>query len=214
MSVAPDPEAAANAALDAVRDSQWQGVPALVLRSPPGAGKTGVAQRVALQSASYLQQRCMVVTQTNEQAFDLTRRLAENARGMPVYMFATKSLALPDDFVARRGLCRSTGSATCRKAPPSPSATPRSGRGSKIRPHVRHADRRRGLPAARLQVPADLQPRPARRADRRPGQIDPFVDGEIERWRCDPSGPQVACPLALVKRHRRRSSSPCRSRAG
>ena len=34
-----------------------------------------------------------------------------------------------------------------------------------------------------------------------PGQIDPFVSCEIERWRCDPSGPQVSCPAALVKRH-------------
>ena len=24
---------------------------------------------------------------------------------------------------------------------------------------------------------------------------------EIERWRCDPSGPQVSCPAALAKRH-------------
>ena len=74
-----------------------------------------MAQRVALQSASYLQQRCMVVTQTNEQAYDLTRRLADNARGMPVYMFATRSLALPDDLRRSARVEAVQGSATCRK---------------------------------------------------------------------------------------------------
>jgi hypothetical protein len=103
MSVAPDPEVTANAALDAVLDSQWQGVPALVLRSPPGAGKTGVVQRVALQSATYLQQRCMVVTQTNEQAYDLTRRLVANKAGLPIYMFARAGLNLPTTCATKLG---------------------------------------------------------------------------------------------------------------
>jgi hypothetical protein len=84
-----DPEVRANAALTRVLESQWQGEPALVLRSPPGAGKTGVAQRVALQSASMLDQRCMVVTQTNEQAFD--SRVA-----LPRTRARSRSISLPN----------------------------------------------------------------------------------------------------------------------
>jgi len=34
-----------------------------------------------------------------------------------------------------------------------------------------------------------------------PGQIDPIVNCEVERWRSDPAGPHVACPQALLARH-------------
>jgi AAA domain len=202
MSVAPDPEMIANTALEAVLDSQWQGVPALVLRSPPGAGKTGVAQRLALQSATLLHERCMVVTQTNEQAFELTRRLAVNARGMPVYMFAKKSLVLPDDL---RQSARVVRVHRIGDLPHGPSITV--GNASKWSwvqtPDplfdMQIVDEAFQLPDYRYQLISNLAPRHALIGD--PGQIDPFVNCEIERWRCDPSGPQVACPVALVKRH-------------
>lgn len=202
MSVAPDPEAAANAALDAVLDSQWQGAPALVLRSPPGAGKTGVAQRLALQSAALLHQRCMVVTQTNEQAFDLTRRLVTNARGLPIHMFAKKGLNLPDDLrqQARLVVVHRIGD-----LPQGPSIT--IGNAAKwswidtADPlfDMQIVDEAFQLPDYKFQLISNLAPRHALIGD--PGQIDPFVNCEIERWRCDASGPQVSCPAALVKRH-------------
>jgi hypothetical protein len=202
MSEAPDPEVAANSALDAVLESQWQGVPALILRSPPGAGKTGMAQRLALQSATYLQQRCMIVTQTNEQAFELTRRLAQNARGVPIYMFAKKSLALPDD------LCQSGRVVPVHRIgdfPQGPSITiGNAAKWSWLQTSdpmfdVQIVDEAFQLPDYRYQLISNLAPRHALIGD--PGQIDPFVNCEIERWRCDPSGPQVACPIALEKRH-------------
>lgn len=202
MRVAPDPQAAANAALDAVLDSQWQGVPALVLRSPPGAGKTGVAQRIALQSATYLQQRCMVVTQTNEQAYDLTRRLVVNRAGLPIYMFARAGLNLPDDLrhEARLRLVERTDD-----LPAGPSIT--IGNAAKwswidsADPmfDMQVVDEAFQLPDYKYHLISNLAPRHALIGD--PGQIDPFVNCEIERWRCDPSGPQVSCPAALVKRH-------------
>lgn len=202
MSMAPDPEATANAALDAVLDSQWQGVAALVLRSPPGAGKTGVAQRVALQSATYLQQRCMVVTQTNEQAYDLTRRLVANRAGLPIYMFARAGLNLPDDLrhEARLRLVERTGD-----LPAEPSiAIGNAAKWSWIDSadpmfDVQVVDEAFQLPDYKYHLISNLAPRHVLIGD--PGQIDPFVSCEIERWRCDPSGPQVSCPAALVKRH-------------
>ena len=54
--------------------------PAIVLDFPPGAGKTGVVERLAMQSVGLLDERVMITTQTNEQAFDIVRRLA---RGFP-----------------------------------------------------------------------------------------------------------------------------------
>ncbi len=202
MTVAPDPQAAADAALDAVLASQWQGIPALVLRSPPGAGKTGVAQRIALQSAALLRERCMVVTQTNEQAFDLTRRLVTNARGLPIYMFAKDGLDLPDDLrhEPRLRMVHRTGD-----LPADPSIT--IGNAAKwawidsTDPmfDMQVVDEAFQLPDYKYHLISNLAPRQALIGD--PGQIDPFVNCEIERWRCNPSGPQVSCPAALVKRH-------------
>ena len=202
MSMASDPETAANAALDSVLDSQWRGVPALVLRSPPGAGKTGVAQRVALQSAALLHERCMIVTQTNEQAYDLTRRLITNARGMPIYMFASERLNLPGDLrhEARLRVVHRTGD-----LPQEASVT--IGNAAKwswidrADPmfDVQIVDEAFQLPDYKYQLISNLAPRHVLIGD--PGQIDPFVNCEIERWRCDPSGPQVSCPAALVERH-------------
>ena len=202
MSGAPDPQAAANAVLNEVLASQWRGAPALVLRSPPGAGKTGVAQRIALQSAALLHERCMVVTQTNEQAFDLTRRLAANACGLPIYLFAKNSLVLPDDL---RRSSRVIPVHRIGDLPQGPSITVgNAAKWSWIQTadplfDMQIIDEAFQLPDYRYHLISNLAPRHALIGD--PGQIDPFVNCEIERWRCDPSGPQIACPVALVKRH-------------
>lgn len=202
MSEAFDPAQAADTALDRVLRSQWEGEPAVVLRSPPGAGKTGVAQRVALQSALLLSQRCMVVTQTNEQAFDLTRRLLGNARGLPIHMFAKNDLNLPGDLLGAGNLVivnkledlPSEASITIGNA--AKWSWIRTGEGCF---DVQIVDEAFQLPDYKFHQISNLAPRHVLIGD--PGQIDPFVNCEIERWRCDPAGPQVSCPAALVQRH-------------
>lgn len=197
-----DPQAAADAALERILCSQWQGLPAVVLRSPPGAGKTGVAQRVALQSAALLGQRCMVVTQTNEQAFDLTRRLAGNAQSLPIHLFAKRDLALPVDVASLPNLVLVHDVASL---PQQPSITiGNAAKWSWIKTaepcfDLQIIDEAFQLPDYRFQLISNLAPLHVLIGD--PGQIDPFVNCEIERWRCDPAGPQVSCPAALVKRH-------------
>lgn len=202
MSEPFDPQAAADAALEQVLASQWRGMPAVVLRSPPGAGKTGVAQRVALQSATLLDQRCMVVTQTNEQAFDLTRRLAGNAQSLPIHLFAKQGLTLPMDVARLPNLVVVQDVASL---PRQPSITiGNAAKWSWIQSgapcfDVQIVDEAFQLPDYRFQLISSLALRHVLIGD--PGQIDPFVNCEIERWRCDPAGPQVSCPAALVKRH-------------
>ena len=66
----------ADEAVRSVLRTQYDGLTALRLDSPPGAGKTGVVERLAVQSMASFDERCMVVTETNEQAFDLSRRCA------------------------------------------------------------------------------------------------------------------------------------------
>jgi hypothetical protein len=195
-------QAAADTALERVLVSQWQGVPALVLRSPPGAGKTGVAQRVALQSSTMLDQRCMVVTQTNEQAFDLTRRLARNAHSFPIHLFAKRGLSLPGDVASLPNLVIVHDLPSL---PRHPSITiGNAAKWSWIQTtepcfDLQIVDEAFQLPDYRFQLISNLAPRHVLIGD--PGQIEPFVNCEIERWRCDPAGPQVSCPVALVKRH-------------
>ncbi|WFU31692.1 AAA domain-containing protein [Bradyrhizobium brasilense] len=202
MTDAFNPQAAADAALEQVLASQWQGVPALVLRSPPGAGKTGVAQRVALQSSTMLDQRCMIVTQTNEQAFDLTRRLTRNAQSLPIHLFARRGLSLPADVASLPNLVIVHDVPSL---PQHPSITiGNAAKWSWIQTtepcfDLQIVDEAFQLPDYRFQLISNLAPRHVLIGD--PGQIDPFVNCEIERWRCDPAGPQVSCPAALVKRH-------------
>jgi len=197
-----DPAVEADAALAQILESQWQGEPAVVLRSPPGAGKTGVAQRLALQSARLLDQRCMIVTQTNEQAFDLARRLAGNADAFPVHLWAREGLMLPNSVVQLANLEIVHDEADL---PRCPSITIANGakwswiKSGEPRFDVQIVDEAYQLPDYRFQRIANLADRHVLIGD--PGQIDPFVNCEIERWRCDPAGPQVSSPVALVKRH-------------
>jgi len=55
------------------------------------------------------------------------------------------------------------------------------------------------LPDYRFQQIAGMARRVVLVGD--PGQIAPVITCEVERWRCDPAGPQVACPRALLARH-------------
>lgn len=192
----------ADGALRDVLESQWQGVPAVVLRSPPGAGKTGVAQRVALQSARVLDQRCMVVTQTNEQAFDVARRLGGNADGFPIHLYTRRGLELPADVRSHRNIRIIEDFA---HIPQQPGITiGNAAKWSWINTgaamfDLQIVDEAFQLPDYRFQLIANLAPHHVLIGD--PGQIDPFVDCEIERWRCNPAGPQVSSPAALIKRH-------------
>lgn len=198
----PTPTEEADRLLERVLASQWEGRPALVLRSPPGAGKTGVAQRVAMQSAALLGQRCMVVTQTNEQAFDLTRRLLGNAAGLPIHMFAKRDLAIPDDIMSHPEFVPVHD---LDAMPTEASITV--GNAAKwswlctAEPwfDVQVVDEAFQLPDYRFQLIANLAHRHVLIGD--PGQIEPFVTCETERWRCDLAGPQIACPDALIERH-------------
>src|SRR5215216_3839750 len=101
MSTSPWPplpaSEAADAAVERVLRTQWLGEPAVRLDSPPGAGKTGVVERLAVQASAVLGERCMLVTQTNEQAFDLARRLARGFRRLPFTLLVKKGLAVPEE---------------------------------------------------------------------------------------------------------------------
>ena len=195
------PETLANEAVTEVLRTQWDGEPALRLDSPPGAGKTWVVERLAVQAMELHRERCMISTQTNEQSFDLARRLGSGFPNRTFHLFARKSLLLPDVLNALPNL-----------------VIIRSGNGLPAGPCVvisnaakwswiqdpppfdlQIVDEAFQLPDYRFQQIAGLARRFVLVGD--PGQIPPFVTCEIERWRCDRAGPHIACPKALVERH-------------
>jgi hypothetical protein len=191
----------ADAAVRRVLETQWNGLPAVRLDSPPGAGKTGIVERLAVQSLGLLHERCMVVTQTNEQAFDLARRLAIGFPRHGFYLLKRKELSLPTDLQQVRNL-----SVVHRfdELPQGPCVV--IGNASKwswIQHHsiafeLQIVDEAFQLPDYRFHQIAGLAKRFVLVGD--PGQIAPVIGCEIERWKCDPAGPQIPCPVALVER--------------
>jgi len=195
------PEARAQEAIRQVLGTQWDGEPAVRLDSPPGAGKTGVVERLAAQSLGTMNERCMIATQTNEQAFDLARRIATNYPRLNAYLFARKDLATPQDLSALANL---TIVRSKDDLPQGPCIAISNAvkwswlKGSVPSFDLQIIDEAFQLPDYRFQQIVGLARRFALVGD--PGQIAPVVTCEIERWKCDKAGPHVACPFALTER--------------
>ena len=202
---APTPPPAAIAA-EAVREvlrTQWAGETAVRLDSPPGAGKTRLVEYLAVQALAKLRERCMVVTQTNEQAFDLGRRLARGFPNLPFTLFIRKDLVAPDDVAALPNLQLARAAADL-PAGPCIVVSNAAKWSWVVDGHVASfdsqiVDEAFQLPDYRFHQIAGLARRVVLVGD--PGQIAPVVTCEIERWKCDPAGPHVACPRAVVARH-------------
>lgn len=194
---------AAHEAVERVLRTQWEGVAAVRLDSPPGAGKTGVVERLAVQSMALLHERVLVATQTNEQAFDLARRFARGFPRLAFTLFVTQGLVVPEDVLALGNL---TVARSSRELPAGPCvAVANAARWSWLKEEetepfdLEIVDEAFQLPDYRFQQIAGLARRVVLVGD--PGQIDPVIACEVERWRCDPAGPHVSCPKALVTRH-------------
>lgn len=198
-----NPSALADAMVRDVLATQWAGVPALVLNSPPGAGKTGIAERLSVQSLALLHERVMIATQTNEQAFDLARRLGQGFPRLPFFMVTSRSLEIPLDVSAIASL-RIVHSSS--DLPEGPCVV--IGNSAKwswldadhCQFDLQIVDEAYQLPDCRFHMIAGLARRHVLIGD--PGQIDPVIEAELERWRCDPAGPHVPAPRALLQRHR------------
>lgn len=196
------PTALADNAVEAVLRAQWDGAPAVVLNSPPGAGKTGVAERLSVQGLELMHQRVMIATQTNEQSFDLGRRLGEGFSRLPFYMMTSEKLEIPANIasISNIRVVHRSGD-----LPDGPCVV--IGNGAKwswfdadhCQFDLQIVDEAYQLPDYRFHLIAGLAHRHALIGD--PGQIDPVIQAELERWRCDPAGPHVPAPRSLLERH-------------
>lgn len=201
MTQADHPSALADARVREVLATQWAGNPAVVLNSPPGAGKTGVAERLAVQGLALMQERVMIATQTNEQAYDLARRLCDGFPRLTFYMMASEKLEIPANVAALGNLRIVHRSGDLSDGP-----CVVIGNGAKwswldadhCQFDLQVIDEAYQLPDYRYHLISGLARRHVLIGD--PGQIDPVIQAELERWRCDPSGPHVPAPRALTER--------------
>jgi hypothetical protein len=196
------PQDLADAAVRRVLETQWAGIPAVRLDSPPGAGKTGIVERLAVQSLALLHERCMIATQTNEQAFDLARRLAYGFPRHRFHLLKRRDLTVPQSLEQAQNLVVVE---KFDELPPGPIVViANASKWSWIQHHeqsfdLQLVDEAFQLPDYRFHMIAGLARRFVLVGD--PGQIAPVIGCEIERWRCDPVGPHVPCPVSLVRRH-------------
>ncbi len=201
--ITADPRRLADDALRALLETQRPGLPGVTLDSPPGAGKTGAIERVAVQELGVLGRRCLVATGTNEQAQDLARRLASGWPTLPVTLFVRRDLALPPDLAALPNL----------RVARDPSRLP-AGAGIVIATAARLSwldalpggpfsllclDEAYQQPDYRFHAIAGLAERVLLVGD--PGQLAPVITAEVGRWRAEPAGPQVAAPHAFRARY-------------
>ena len=173
----------------------------LVVDSPPGAGKTGVVERLAVQAAWARGQRVMVATQTNAQAFDLARRLAENWTPN-VILFTRAGLPVPFELQALDNLWHVTDAALF---PDGPCVVVSN---SRKWSYVRNVDDQSfdlliveeayQLRDAEFVQIAGFAKQRVLVGD--PGQIAPVTSCDVTRWSTMPDGPHVAAPAALLRR--------------
>ena len=198
------PSELADEAVRRVLQTQWDGEAAVRLDSPPGAGKTGIVERLAVQSLGILRERCMIATITNEQAFDVARRLASGYPRLQFTLFARDGLTLPRDLLGYANLLLARTSAELPSSGPCV-AIANAARWSwsdttLYEPFdLQIVDEAFQLPDYRFHQIAGMGRRLVLVGD--PGQIAPVVTCEIERWVSDPVGPHVACPRALTARY-------------
>ncbi|WP_299039999.1 AAA family ATPase [uncultured Pseudokineococcus sp.] len=195
---APQPVASAHHAdpdLAAALFATWSGDPAVVVSSPPGAGKTRLVTHLADQLARRAGLTIALAAQTRAQAADLTARLA--ALTPDVGLLAASKTPRPGWVPASATWL--AGAAAARNFTGIVVAT--SARWAWTQPRDFHADVLLVDEAYQLTF-ADagslgaLAEQVVMVGD--PSQIDPVVTGVTTRWAHSPAGPHQPAPSALV----------------
>ena len=181
-----------------VLHAAWSGDPAVVVPSPPGAGKTRLVALLAAALAHRAELRVGIAAQTREQAVEIARRVG-HLTGRGRLLWAAKD-PKPDSG----GTAVVSGPAV---------RFPAEGGGVLIATTARwlFSDPRTVgcdlmiVDEAWQATYADLGALGAHAGQvvcvGDPGQIDPVVTGETSRWRTVAAGPHVPAPQALLAAH-------------
>lgn len=182
--------APAEAAAQAVLDAQRLRDALVLVDSPPGAGKTRLVVDAAAFSAVVLGERCAIVTLTNQQAFDVVRRLGQTHPGVPVALFARKGLDVPSGLPVTR---------SAQSLPPGivvANAAKWAALPSAERPFdLMIVDEAYQLAFGDYRLVEGLAERALLVGD--PGQLAPVTSCSTEGWEGRPYAPDRACPEAL-----------------
>ena len=182
--------------------TQWNGVPAVRVDSPPGAGKTGLVVRLIAQSFGLMGERVAAATQTNQQAQDLARRLCARYPTLPVILLHRTGQKPPSDLQQIANLSfeerpKDLPSGPCAVISTAAKWTYYPADGPMFDLLV--IDEAYQLTESRFLPIANLARRLVMVGD--PGQLPPIVSVEIERWSDNPMGPHIAAPHVLLARH-------------
>jgi hypothetical protein len=173
----------------------------LVIDSPPGAGKTGIVERLAIQGAWVTGERVMIAGQTNGQGFDLAFRIASGWPDKPVYLFVRRGLPIPAKLDPLENLNIITDISRIK---PGPSIViSNASKWSYVDPEKFNADllvvdEAYQLKDSQFAQIAGLAERQVLVGD--PGQIAPVISSDVSRWRDMPDGPHIPAPSALLAR--------------
>jgi hypothetical protein len=193
------PQERAEDMLACVLAMQWDRTPAMILDSPPGAGKTGVAVRIAGMSMAMMKERCVLVTQTNAQAMDVAGRLCARYSTRSIYLFVRKGLELPSALTLRSNLIVVHSD---KDLPLEPSiVVGNAAKWSWVREDIEPfdlmiVDEAYQLPDFRFWQIANLAERVVLIGD--PGQIEPVITSDVTRWASNEIGPHRPCPETLL----------------
>ena len=181
-----------------VLHAAWSGDPAVVVPSPPGAGKTRLVTLLAAALATRADLRVGVAAQTREQAAEVARRvgrltdraaLIRSGTGPRPDAGATltvtgRAVRFPAD---RGGVLIATTAAWLHRDP------------AHLACDVMVVDEAYQCTYADLGALGAFAGQVVCVGD--PGQIDPVVTGATGRWRGNPRGPHLPAPLALRAAH-------------
>ncbi|MEU3028239.1 AAA family ATPase [Streptomyces incarnatus] len=194
-----DPGAAAARATDAIlRDTLDATERGVVVDSPPGAGKSTLVVRAALELAD-AGRPLMVVAQTNAQVDDLVLRLAEKNPGLPVGRLHSSDAEAYDKALDELPQVRTSAKAADLAGLPVVLSTAAKWAHVKVDEPWRHAivDEAYQMRSDSLLAVAGLFERALFVGD--PGQLDPFAIVGSEQWAglsYDPSASAVTTLLA------------------
>lgn len=192
--------------------SVWAGDTVSVVDAPPGAGKTRAVTLIAAALAHKAGLRVLVAAQTRAQAYELAARLGAVSDRCALIVKART--VVPPNL----GKCRVVSGRSVRwrsraggEILIATTARWMYGDPAALAADVVVCDEAYQCTYADLGALAAFASQIVAVGD--PGQIAPVVTGDTDRWSDDPSGPQVAAPLALraaypdaVGVHRLRSS--------
>src|SRR5664279_1772445 len=181
-----------------VLNAVWSGDPAVVVPSPPGAGKTRLVALLAAALTDAAELRVGIAAQTRAQAVEIARRVGILTDRAVLGWAADKPLPdVPGVQVARGQMVSFPGEA-------GGVVIATTARWMVSKPHilacdVMLVDEAWQATFGDIGALGAFAPQIVCVGD--PGQIAPVVTGSTDRWRSTPSGPHVPAPEALVAAH-------------